>query len=239
MSLHLNIETNRSFWHKDEPLIGFIWVHLLSGRRGTHPSDPSLFTYPPLHSHVPLCHPPTCMIPTQPCLIMAGIIMTTATMAALETTECVGHRDSLSTYETAGWKKTNNFECFSSGSFCIKMWAIFAQRNSASAVFLRRSLKTLHLEESGGCLVTKIQLKWDSHVQQQQQGGDVKLCAAQTARNQLFQLYPANHSFAWKCFFICCSHYLLSLSAKDCFCAIHWITAHWVSWGMKYKYIYL
>lgn len=43
MSLHMNTETNRSFWHKDGPLIGFIWVHLLSGRRGTHPSDPSFF----------------------------------------------------------------------------------------------------------------------------------------------------------------------------------------------------
>lgn len=132
MSLHMNIETNMSFWLKDGTLIGFIWVHLLSGRRGTHPSDPSLFTHSPLHSHVPLCHPP--MIPTQPHLIMAGIIMTTTTMAALETRECVGHRDSLSTSETAGWKKTNNFECFCSGSSCIKMCAIFAQRKSASAV---------------------------------------------------------------------------------------------------------
>lgn len=58
MSLHMNIETNRSLRHKDGPLTGFIWVHLLSGRQGTHPSDPSLFTHPPLHSHVP-SPPPT------------------------------------------------------------------------------------------------------------------------------------------------------------------------------------
>lgn len=145
MSLHMNIETNMSFWLKDGTLIGFIWVHLLSGRRGTHPSDPSLFTHPLLHSRVPLCNPP--MIPTQPHLIMAGIIMTTTTMAALETRECVGHRDSLSTSETVGWKKTNNFECFCSGSSCIKMCAIFAQRKSASAVSQK-----MHLEESDVCL---------------------------------------------------------------------------------------
>lgn len=89
----LNTETNRSFWHKDVPLIGFIWVHLLSGRRGTHPRDPAHFNRPPLHRHVPLCLPP--MIPTQPCVIMAGIIMTTATMVTLEKRECVGHRDKL------------------------------------------------------------------------------------------------------------------------------------------------
>lgn len=106
----LNTETNRSFRHKDGPLIGFIWVHLLSGRLGTHPCDPSLFTHPPLHHYVSLCLPP--MIPTQRCLIMAGIIMTTATMAALETRECVGHWDSLSTCETARWKETNKFEWF-------------------------------------------------------------------------------------------------------------------------------
>lgn len=99
----LNDETNRSFWHKGGPLIGFIWVHLLSGRLGTHPYDPSLFTHPPLHCHIPLCLPP--MIPTQPRHIMAGIIMTAVTMAALSSSECVGHRGNLSTCETAGSKK--------------------------------------------------------------------------------------------------------------------------------------
>lgn len=100
----MNIDTNRSFGHKDGPLIGFIWVHLLSGGWGTHPSDPSLFTHPPRHGHVLLRHPPT--LRAQPRLVTAEIIMTTATMAALETTESVGHRDSLSTSAPAGWRKT-------------------------------------------------------------------------------------------------------------------------------------
>lgn len=128
----MGIERSRSSWHKDHSLIGFIRVHLLSRRQDTYPSDPSLFTRPPLHSHAPLCHPP--MIPTQPHFVMTGIIMTTAT-AALETTECVGHRDGLSTYETAGWNKTNNFECLGSGSSCIKTCAIFAHRKSGGAAF--------------------------------------------------------------------------------------------------------
>lgn len=136
MSLHMNIETNRSFWHKDGPLIGFIWVHLLSGRWGTHLSDPSLFTDPPLHSHVLLHHPP--MIPTQPRLIMAGIIMTTTTMAGLETTECVGHWDSLSTYETAGWKKNKQLWVFFFWELLHKDVCYFCPREkSGSAAFLK------------------------------------------------------------------------------------------------------
>ena len=97
----MNIDTNRSFWHKDDPLIGFIWVHLLSGGRGTHPRDPSLFSHPPLHRHVPLRHPPT--IPTQ----QQRWSWQRQTTAALKTTECVGHRDSLSTCKTAERKQTH------------------------------------------------------------------------------------------------------------------------------------
>lgn len=141
----MNIDTNRRFWHKEDALIGFIWVHLLSGRRGTHPSDPSLFIHLPLHNHVLLRHPP--MIPTQPRLIMAGIIMTTATMAALETTECVGHRDSLSTYETAGWKKNKQLWVFlfwellhkDVSYFCpVKVWSVVLWGNLSKHYILKK-----------------------------------------------------------------------------------------------------
>lgn len=151
----LNTETNRSFWHKDGPLIGFIWVHLLSGRLGTHPRDPSLFTHPPLHRHVPLCLPP--MIPTQPCLIMAGYYHDNRNNGgARDKRVCVGHRDSLSTCETAEWKKKQTqlwvflFWELLHKDVCYFCSEKFCQRS----VFWMPSLKTLHLEESDVCLVT-------------------------------------------------------------------------------------
>lgn len=108
----LNTETKRSFWHKDGSLIGFIWVHLLPGRPGTHPHDPSLFIHPPLSCHVPLCLQP--MIPPQ--LSFIKIIMTIATMAALQTRERAGQRDCLSTCETAGWKRQTSWSVFVLGA---------------------------------------------------------------------------------------------------------------------------
>lgn len=76
--------------------------------------------------------------------------MTTATMAALETTECVGHRDSLSTYETAvqGKKKQTTLSVCALGapaSRCV----LFLLRESLAALllFFSQSLKTPHLEE--------------------------------------------------------------------------------------------
>lgn len=51
----------------------------------------------------------------------------------------MGHRDSLSTYETAGLEKKQKnkttLSVFCSGSFCIKMCAISVHRKSTCAVF--------------------------------------------------------------------------------------------------------
>lgn len=146
------------------------WIHLSPfavGRRGIHPFDPLLFIHPPLHSHPPA-------IPTQPRLIMPEILMTTTTIAALETKQCVGHRDSLSTCETPGWRKTNSFECFCSGSSWIKMCAIFALRAASDVgfflfLFLRYLWKHYILKKVT-CAWSQIPRKQDSRVQQQSDG---------------------------------------------------------------------
>lgn len=48
-------------------------------------------------------------------------------------------------------EKTNKFECFCSGSSCIKIRAILVCQ---PIFFLRQSLKTVHLEESDECFIT-------------------------------------------------------------------------------------
>lgn len=153
----LNTETNRSFWHKDVPLIGFIWVHLLSGRQGTHPRDPSHFNHPLLHRHVPLCLPP--MVPTQPCVIMAEIIMTTATLVALEKRECVGHRDKLKYLGHCWMEKINK-----------QLWVednkLFVLREGLTAVCFKCHLWEHYLLKKVMCAYSRIQRKWDSQVQQ-------------------------------------------------------------------------
>lgn len=150
----LNTETNRSFWHKDGPLIGFIWVHLLSGRLSTHPCDPSLFTHLPLHRHVPLCLPP--MIPTQPCLIMAGYYHDNRNNGGARDKRACGTPGQLK-YLRDCWMKKNKKQLW-----VFLFWELLhkdvcyfcSEKFCQRCVFLMPSLKTLHLEESDVCFVT-------------------------------------------------------------------------------------
>lgn len=120
MSRRMNTETNRSFWHKDGSLIGFICVHLLSGRRGTHPSDPSLCAHPHLR------RPP--IIPTPQYFIVLQYYHDNCDNGRARDNRVCGAPGQLKYLWDCWVEKTNNSECLCSGSSCITMCAIFVQR---------------------------------------------------------------------------------------------------------------
>lgn len=145
-------EPLHEYWHKQEilaqrsPLIGFIWVHLLSGRRGTHPSEPSLFIHLP--SPQPCSSPPP-TYDTNTALSHNGRDYhdNRNNGSAWDNRVC-GTPGQLKYLRDCWVGKNKQLGVFLFWELLHLDVSYFLPRESLECCFIRQSLKTLHLEES-------------------------------------------------------------------------------------------